>query len=152
MNVRDVMVKTVSCCSPEDDLESVALQMMDNDCGSIPITNEHGQPIGMITDRDIAIAAAARHKALWQLNAQDFMTNMPISVCAVDEDIRSALATMQHARVHRLPVVNGQGEVYGMLSMDDVIGCAERGVRGLGAPELSYDDALMALKAICKHH
>ena len=152
MNVSDIMAKTVSCCSPEDNLESVALQMMDNDCGSIPITNEHGQPIGMITDRDIAIAAAARHKALWQLMAQDFLTDMPISVCRVDEDIRSALATMQHARVHRLPVVNGQGEVFGMLSMDDVISCAERGVRGLGAPELSYDDALMTLKAICKHH
>lgn len=152
MNVRDVMVKTVSCCGPQDDLEAVALQMMDNDCGSIPITNGQGQPIGMITDRDIAIAAAARHKALWELMAEDFLTNIPVSICTVDEDVRSALATMQTARVHRLPVVNGQGEVLGMLSMDDVIGCAERGVRGLGAPELSYDDAVMALKAICKHH
>ncbi len=152
MNVRDVMVKSVSCCSPQDDLESVALQMMDNDCGSIPITNELGQPIGIITDRDIAIAAAVRHKALWQLIAQDFLTNMTVSICSADEDVRSALATMQKARVHRLPVIDGQGEVLGMLSMDDVIGYAERGVRGLGAPELSYDDAVMALKAISKHH
>ena len=152
MNVRDVMVTTVSCCSPHDDLEAVALQMMDNDCGSIPITNDQGQPIGMITDRDIAIAAAVRHKALWQLMAEDFLTGTPVAICAMDDDVRSALSTMQSARVHRLPVVNGQGEVLGMLSMDDVIGCAERGVRGLGAPELSYDDAVMALKAICKHH
>lgn len=152
MNVRDVMVKTVNCCGSQDDLEAVALQMMDNDCGSIPIINDQGQPIGMITDRDIAIAAAARHKALWQLMAEDFLTSTPVSICRVDDDVRSALATMQSARVHRLPVVNGQGEILGMLSMDDVIGCAERGVRGLGAPELSYDDAVMALKAICKHH
>lgn len=152
MNVRDVMATTVSCCGPRDDLESIALLMMDNDCGSIPITNEQGQPIGIITDRDIAIAAAVRHKALWQLVAEDFLTGQPMSICSADDDIRSALATMQRARVHRLPVVNGHGEVQGMLSMDDVISCAERGVRGLGAPELSYDDAVMALKAICKHH
>jgi CBS domain-containing protein len=152
MNVRDVMATTVSCCGPNDDLESIALLMMDNDCGSIPITNEQGQPIGMITDRDIAIAAAARHKALWQLAAEDFITGQPVSTCSADDDIRAALATMQRARVHRLAVVNGHGEVSGMLSMDDIISCAERGVRGLGSPELSYDDAIMALKAVSRHH
>lgn len=152
MNVRDVMTKTVSCCGPQDSLETVALLMMDNDCGSIPVTNELGQPIGMITDRDIAIAAAARHKALWELNAEDFLTGRPVSRCVADDDILAALNTMQRERVRRLAVVNGDGEIQGMLSLDDVIACAERGVRGLGAPELSYDDAVMVMKAICKHH
>ena len=152
MNVRELMTKTVCCCSPHDDIESVALMMMDNDCGSIPITNEQGQPVGIITDRDIALAAAARHKALWQLRAEDFITGQPVSLCGADDDIRSALSVMQHARVHRLPVVDGNGEVQGMLSMDDVVSCAERGVRGLGAPDLTYDDTVMTLKAMARHH
>ncbi len=152
MNVRDLMTKTVCCCNPQDNLESIALMMMDNDCGSIPITNELGQPVGMITDRDIALAAAARHKALWQLRAEDFITGQPVSQCTADDDIHAALSVMQRARVHRLPVVDGSGEIQGILSVDDVVNVAERGVRGLGAPELSYDDALMTLKAVARHH
>lgn len=152
MNVSEIMATTVSCCGPNDDMESVALLMMDNDCGSIPVTNDQGQPIGMITDRDIAIAAAARHKPLWQLKAEDFLTNRPVSMCAADDDIRMALTVMQRDRVRRLAVVNSQGEVHGMLSLDDIVAFAERGVRGLGAPDLSYDDAVMTLKAVCKHH
>lgn len=152
MNVRDLMTKSVCCCNPQDDLESIALKMMDNDCGSIPITNEQGQPLGIITDRDIALAAAARHKALWQLRAEDFITGQPVSLCAADDDIHAALSVMQQARVHRLPVVDGNGEIEGIVSMDDVVNCAERGVRGLGAPDLSYDDALMTLKAVSRHH
>lgn len=152
MNVRDVMTTNICCCDPHDDLESIALKMMDNDCGSIPITNERGQPVGMITDRDIAMAAAVRHKALWQLRAEDFITGQPVSLCNVDDDIHAALSLMQQARVHRLPVINGEGEILGMLSLDDVISYAERGVRGLGAPELSYDDTVITLKAVARHH
>ena len=152
MYVRDIMSTTVSCCGPHDDLESIALLMMNNDCGSIPITNDLGQPIGMITDRDIAIAAAARHKALWQLHAEDFLTGQPVSVCSVDDDIHAALAVMQRARVHRLPVVNGDSEVLGILSMDDVVSYAERGKRGQGSPDLSFDDTIIALKGMCRHH
>ena len=152
MNVRDVMTQDVCCCDPQDDLERVALMMMDHDCGSIPVTNERGQPVGMITDRDIALAAAVRHKALWQLHAEDFLTGQPISSCSVEDDIHTALSLMQQARVHRLPVVDGNGEILGMLSLDDIISYAERGVRGLGAPDLSYDDTVMTLKAVAKHH
>ena len=152
MNVSEVMASTISCCGPHDDLEAVALLMMDNDCGSIPVTNEQGQPIGMITDRDIAIAAAARHKALWQLTAQDFLTTRPVSACSIDDDIRTALSIMQRDRVRRLAVINGNGEVRGMLSLDDIVAFAERGVRGLGSPDLSYDDAIMTMKVLCKHH
>jgi CBS domain-containing protein len=152
MNVRDIMSATVSCCGLHDDLESIALLMMNNDCGSIPITNDLGQPIGMITDRDIAIAAAARHKALWQLRAEDFFTGQPVAVCNADDDIHAALAVMHNARVHRLPVINSDSEVLGILSMDDVVSCAERGIRGQGSPDLSYDDAIMTLKGMSRHH
>lgn len=152
MNVRDIMSSTVSCCGLQDDLESVALMMESNACGSMPITNDLGQAIGMITDRDIALAAASRHKALWQLHAEDFLTGQPVTVCHADDDIHTALSIMQRARVHRLPVINGDNEVLGMLSMDDVISRAERGVRGNGSPALSFDDTVMTLKAMSRHH
>lgn len=152
MYVRDVMSANICCCTPQDDLEAVALMMMDNDVGSVPIANERGQPLGMITDRDIALAAAARHKALWELRAEDFVTGQPVSSCGVDDDIHTALSLMQQAQVHRLPVINGDGEILGMLSLDDIITYAERGVRGMGAPDLSYDDTVMTLKAVTRHH
>ncbi len=151
MYVRDIMADEVTCCEPTENLEFVANLMQDQDCGCIPVTDDAGHAIGVITDRDVAMAAAARHKALWEMMAGEFLTN-GVYTCRPDDDIRAALGIMMQERVRRLPVVNTMGVVEGMLSLDDVIAFAERGVRGAGTPELSYDDAINALKVVSKHH
>lgn len=152
MNVNDVMCEEVACCQSGQSLELVAGLMLDSDCGSIPVTDDDGKAIGMITDRDITIAAAARHKALWELQASDLCNNSNIYTCCETDDIRTALNTMIAERVRRLPVLDGEGCVTGMLSIDDIVAYAERGIRGAGSPDLSFDDAISALKVLCKHH
>jgi CBS domain-containing protein len=151
MQVRDIMTYQVICCDPGSDLEQVAALMQERDCGCIPVADDQGHALGMITDRDIAMAAAARHKALWELHAQDLL-GRGLYACHPDDEIHQALDIMTAWQVHRLPVLDEAGEVKGLLSLDDVVACAERHVRGQGRPELSYDDAMQALKAVCRHH
>jgi CBS domain-containing protein len=152
MNVGDIMVSQVSCCESGENLETAAIMMQDNDCGSIPVTDTRGTAIGMITDRDIAIAAAARHKALWEITTGELVTGTPVYSCRDTDNIREALAIMQREKVRRLAVINTDGRLMGVLSLDDIVACSERGIRGEGSPDLSYEDTMLTLKAVCKHH
>jgi CBS domain-containing protein len=152
MRVSEVMASSVSCCDPSTDLEQVAHLMLNADCGSIPITDEVGRPVGIVTDRDIAMACALNHKSLWEMRGQDLLNGAKVFSCTSNDDIQTAINIMLREKVRRLPVVNDQGVVEGMLSVDDIVAMAERGRRGEGAPPLSYDDAMSALKAVSKHH
>ncbi len=152
MQVRDVMATSVSCCESDADLEQVAQMMWNADCGSIPITDELGRPVGMVTDRDITMACALNHKSLWEMHGSDLMNSGKVYSCRSSDDIQTAINIMLREKVRRLPVVNQQGVIEGMLSVDDIVAVAERGRRGEGSPQLSYDDAMSALKAVSKHH
>lgn len=153
MNVRDVMSKEVKSCEAGNNLESVALLMWHHNCGSIPVVDETGHPIGILTDRDIAMAAALNHRPLWEMTAKDVMGRGAFFTCHTDDDVRLALKTMWAQKVRRLPVVNSEGHLEGILSIDDVLARAERGTRGqMMPPELSYDDAMMTMKALVARH
>ncbi len=152
MNVSDVMTHNVRSCTPQTDLETVAMEMWNGDCGSIPVMNDNGMPIGMITDRDIAMAGALQHKALRDICTSEVINGRDLQCCNSEDSIDSALQIIAAGHVRRLPVIDGNGCLQGILSVDDVIACAERGKRGEGKPELSYEEAMTTLKAVCKHH
>jgi len=152
MQVRDIMAVSVSCCDAQTNLEQVARIMWNADCGSIPITDKEGHPLGIVTDRDIAMACALNHKSPWEISSGEVMAGHTISYCSSEDDIQTAINIMLREKVRRLPVVNNDGVVAGMLSVDDIVAMAERGRRGEGSPSLSYDDAMSALKAVSRHH
>lgn len=152
MKVNDVMVRDVRTCDPDINLENVAMIMWNNDIGAVPVVDQSGRPFAVITDRDITMATALNHKPLWEMTPREVTQNRPLYTCNAQDDIKTALKIMWAQKVRRLPVVNGTGQLQGILSIDDVITLAERGIRGQGAPELSYDDAMNALKAVSKHH
>lgn len=151
MYVSELMIKNVKCCDWNTTLEAAAIMMWDNDCGAIPIIDETYRPVGMVTDRDIAMAAALNHKPLWELRAGDISGHRETYTCIPDDDIKSALNQMRTHKVRRLPVVNNLGQLQGILSIDDIIACCEKSpARDVQA--LSYDDTMHTLKAICIHH
>ena len=152
MRVSEVMTADVRSCSAQADLETVAMEMWNGNCGSIPVMNDDGRPIGMITDRDIAMAAALQHKALCDISAAAVLNGRDLQCCRAEDTIDSALRAMTATQVRRLPVIDGDGHLQGILSVDDVIDRAERGKRGQGKPELSFEDAMVTLKAVCRHH
>jgi CBS domain-containing protein len=152
MNVGEIMTQAVKFCGPDSDLESVAMDMWNHDCGCIPVVDENGKPVGIITDRDIAMAGALKGQPLRDIRISDVIKGHTLHCCHSEDPVQSALKTMWAEHVRRLPVINGDGRLQGILSVDDIIACAERGKRGHGVPALSYDDAMNTLKAVCQPH
>jgi CBS-domain-containing membrane protein len=84
------------------------------------VTDSTGQVIGMITDRDICIALGTRNRAAAHIRAEEVISDKPF-VCRPNDDVRKALATMKEQRVRRLPVVDADGKLLGVLSVNDIV-------------------------------
>jgi CBS domain-containing protein len=141
------MERDVVTCHPDENLETAARLMWDNNCGSIPVIDEYGIPVGIVTDRDIAMSCVLNHRAPWELRVSDVTNNRPLHVCGEHEDIKGALHTMQMQKIRRLPVVNDAGRLQGIISIDDAIARSEE-----RAPDLSFRDTMDTLKAVCIQH
>ena len=148
MKVHDVMTEHVQCCSPSTDLAAAAVMMFAGDCGALPVVLEH-KVMGILTDRDIAIALGTRGKRASEIPVGEVMSTT-IYACAPDDDMHTALKTLRREKVHRLPVIDRRGELQGILSMNDVVLHAEH-AHGKKAPDLTYDDVVSTLKAMCEH-
>ena len=149
MNVKDIMTRDVQYCGPDTNLAVAAKMMWDSDCGVVPIVNVEGRVMGMITDRDICMAAATKTRAPASITAWETSSGKAIT-CRPDDNIRAALDLMERGKVRRLPVVDEDGMLQGMLSMNDLVLAAGEH-RGRSAPEVSVDDVMHTLKAICGH-
>lgn len=119
MLIRNVMTKMPACCRPSDTLDHVARMMRDRDCGEIPVC-DGAKIVGVITDRDITIRAVAAGKTPIAVLAGEVMT---LNVCTIreDEKLDSALAVMEEELVRRLPVVDDDGKIVGIVSQADLV-------------------------------
>jgi CBS domain-containing protein len=151
MVVKEIMSREVTTCKPDATLESAAILMWDGDCGTVAVIDDEGKVIGIITDRDICMAVALQHKAASEIQVQEIMSRN-LFTCQPENDIMNALKIMSFQKVRRLPVTNDSGHVEGIISIEDLIARAERGRRGIQTPDLSYDDTMTTLKAICRPH
>lgn len=145
MKVRDVMTRSVSSSRPDTNLAEAAMMMWENDCGVLPVVNEEDKVAGMITDRDIAIAVGTKNRLASEITVGEVMPSQ-IFATTPDEDIKSALGKMREARVRRLPVVDGDGAIQGILSINDVVLQSAR-----GRSDLTYEEIVNTLKTICEH-
>jgi CBS domain-containing protein len=146
MKVQDVMTRDVHSCRPDTNLSMAAMQMWDGDFGVLPVENG-GRIVGMITDRDICMAAATKHCDPATIQVDEVITGQ-VHSCSPDTDIREALKVMQRNKVRRLPVINADDrKLVGMLSLNDVALKAQ----GDGKAELNAQDVEGTLKAICEH-
>ena len=146
MTVREVTTRDVQTCSPDTDLATVAKVMWDCDCGVVPIVNEERNVVGMVTDRDIFIAAATRAARPSDLQARNVMSEA-VATCRADDDTNAALKTMKERRVRRLPVLDAEGRLAGILSMNDLVRRAE--CRPGAA--VSGEAFIETMRAICAH-
>jgi CBS domain-containing protein len=142
MLVRDLMNKNVSWCRPENNLAELAEVMWNDRCGALPILDDSGRVIGVITDRDICIALGTRNVRASDILARDVSGPEHFS-CSPDDDVRDALKTMATQEVSRLPVVDEAGQLAGILSIDDIIFRAGGGRSNLSDREIV--DALAAM-------
>ena len=149
MRVHDVMTEDVKSCSPETNLAAAAAIMWENDCGALPIVSDGGKAIGVITDRDIAIALGTRNQRAAEIPVQEVMSGK-LFAASPDEDVHAALKLMRKEKVHRLPVIDSQGKLEGILSLNDVALHAMH-PNGKTTPALNYEDVVSTLKAVCEH-
>jgi CBS domain-containing protein len=119
MKVKDAMHKGVDWVSPETPLTELAKLMCEHDIGSIPI-GENDKLVGMVTDRDIVCKGLARDGFdIARATAREVMTT-GIHCCREDDDLAKAVRHMEELQVRRLPVVNKNKRMVGILSLGDV--------------------------------
>ena len=145
MKVRDLMTPKPLSCTVGTDLATVARLMAKADCGVLPVTDTGGKVTGIITDRDVCIAVAADDHPARQILAGAVAVKT-VYTCHADDDATAALKTMKKQRVRRLPVVNPDGTLVGMLSWSDAALAATPSGDKV-EPMLLVD----AYKGICAH-
>jgi CBS domain-containing protein len=138
MRTEEAMHTGVRWIGPETDLRTVARIMKDEDIGSLPV-GENDRLIGMVTDRDIALRALTNGRDVAKLTARDVMTN-EIVYCRSNETVEDAIHLMESKKIRRLPVINEDKRMVGMLSLGDISHCSSKELTG----EL--------VKAVSAHH
>lgn len=118
MNISEVMSQDVRIASPTDTLQQAAQMMRDIDAGVLPV-GENDRLVGMLTDRDITIRAVAEGKAPDTCRVGDVMSP-DIRYVYEDESLDDAARTMGELQVRRLPVLNRDKRLVGILSLGDV--------------------------------
>ena len=148
MKVKDVMTPDARAIWLTDSLAAAAKEMWENDCGVLPIIKDGKKVVGMITDRDICMAAAMRDRTPAHISVQEVMNPNIFSATAEDE-VAHALRLMREHKIRRLPVINAEGELAGILSMNDIVLRAK--ARNGKKPEIDYADVVKTYQAICEH-
>ena len=119
MKVRDVMTADVRLASPERTIRQAAQLMADEDIGALPV-GENDRLIGMITDRDIAVRAVAQGLGA-DTKIRDVMSQ-EVLYCFDDEELEDAAQNMSGIKVRRLPVLNREKRLVGIISLGDLSG------------------------------
>src|SRR5262245_17635028 len=119
MKVGRLMKSPVVSCKPNDSLEIAARLMWDNDFGCVPVCDSDGGLVGMITDRDVCMAAYLQGGPLRTLYVGSAMAR-EVHSCRPDDTIADGEAIMRAKQVRRLPVVDGDGRLVGILSLSDL--------------------------------
>jgi len=126
MKIRDLMSKNPATCSPEDTLDRAARLMWDADVGSLPVLDGDGRCVGIVTDRDVCMAAYTRGLTLRNIPVTAVMTPH-VFTCGGDDDVTTAERTMREQQIRRIPVVDPDRRVVGMISLSDIAQASMRG-------------------------
>jgi len=117
MKVSDKMTRNVRLASPDDTIQQAARSMAECDAGALPV-GDNDRLVDMVTDRDIAVRAVAQGKGL-DTKVREVMTP-DVKYCFEDEDLDHVAHNMGDQQVRRLPVMNRDKRLVGILSLGDV--------------------------------
>jgi CBS domain-containing protein len=124
-----------AACVPDDSLNEAARIMWDKDCGFVPVVASavDRRIVAVITDRDVCMCAYMRGLDLRSLRVADAMSST-VHTCRIDDTIQAAEGLMQIAQVRRLPVIDHEGSLVGILSIADLarLAGASAGDEGVG--------------------
>ena len=152
MKVSELMTRETASCELDTSLAAAAKIMQQQQRGFLPVTGEGGNVIGAITDRDICVALGARNQRASEVLVREVVlpneqTYAKLYTCTPADKIRCVLKTMREAKIRRLPVVNAEGELQGIVSIDDLLShaCEHAGKEGISCAEV-----VECYKEICR--
>lgn len=140
MRVSDLMTMGVKSCRGEDTLHRAAQIMWENDCGCVPVADSGGFMTGIITDRDIAMAAYLQGKPLDAMRVDSVAAKAVFAVRESDS-VEAAEEIMRQKQVRRIPVLDREGRMKGLISLGDI-----------ARHQPSGDDVAKTMAAICQPH
>jgi CBS domain-containing protein len=150
MKVENLMTKSVRTCRPDESLNDAARIMWECDCGAVPVVSSDGagRLVGVITDRDIGMAAYTQGRTLREIPVREVMAR-ELQCCRPSDTVAEAEQVMRRAQVRRLPVVDDSGHVIGLLSLADLAREAVR-ERRAKRPAVRETGVAETLAAICE--
>ena len=148
MRVRELMVRDVATCGPDTDFAQASRIMLEMDCGALPVVIDR-RVLGIVTDRDIAMRLASDARSAREVRVAEVLKG-PLHAIHPDDDCARALEIMAVNQLRRLPVVDSDLKLQGMLTLNDFILHVDK-VRGVTEDDLSYLEVMGALKAVSRH-
>jgi CBS domain-containing protein len=124
MKVKDVMHRGAEWVEPHTPIAEIARIMRDDDIGAVPVGADD-RLVGMVTDRDIVVRGLTANRDCREVTAEDVMSK-PIIYARTDEDVEDALHIMEKNHIRRLPVIDENKRLAGMLSLGDISAKAGR--------------------------
>jgi CBS domain-containing protein len=148
MKVRNLMRRIPRCARPGETLAIAARTMAEAGVGVLPVTDADDRVVGVITDRDVCCAVARGDRRPSELLVGTIASAPPLT-CHASDDVSAALATMRAFAVRRLPVIDDDGRIDGILSLDEVVLAAHLlAENGSGAPV--HSEVIETLQAIVR--
>jgi CBS domain-containing protein len=144
MRLKEVMNQPVVTCPESSTLDHAARLMWEFDCGIVPVVDDVGRITGVVTDRDVCIAAYTQGRPLATIPVATAMARAVVAGRA-DQTVEQAEALMREHQIRRLPVLDNEGALVGIVSMNDLAREAAR------APTNGADrDFVRTLAAVCE--
>ncbi|HEY4160265.1 MAG TPA: CBS domain-containing protein [Polyangiaceae bacterium] len=134
MKVDEIMMRNVRSIAPEDTLGTAAQIMWEADCGAVPVVESDGRLVGIITDRDICMAAHLQGAPLRDSHVASAMAR-DVKVCSPRDTPATVVAIIQQSKIRRVPVVDDQGRLIGIITLADL-------ARLAGSPQAQAADGV----------
>jgi CBS domain-containing protein len=119
VKIDEIMTRDVSTCTPNDSLATAAQIMWENDCGSVPVVDRDGRILGIITDRDLAMAAQLQGVALRESRVASAMAR-DVKTASPSDTPATLQALMQQHKIRRVPVVDAEKRLVGIVTLGDL--------------------------------
>lgn len=120
LNTKDFKYRVAVTVGPDENVSAAVQKLVEHDRGSLPVCNEKGQVVGIITERDIVRKCFARSHDLAKIKIREIMSREVI-IGTPDDDLDYAISVMKQKRIRHLPIVVNR-EIKGMISMRDLLG------------------------------
>jgi CBS domain-containing protein len=147
MQVAEMMTRDVATCHPETTLARAAWTMWERDCGLLVVVCDD-KVVGVITDRDIAMALATRPRPAHEIHVGEVQGGI-LQAVQPGDDVARAMELLAEHRLRRLPVVDIDGRLQGILALSDLIQAAHK-LQGDTADDISFLDVVGVLKAVTR--